>query len=235
MALLTFARHDAVRGRGDRRAPAGWPLPAGRCGKLSAMNLALRKPMTMPEFFEWGSRHEFRYEFDGSQPVAMTGGTRAHPTIQRNLAVSLTDRLRGKPGNFLGSDLKIEAAGRICYPDGFVVCSPGPNTSTVVADPIVVFEILGPSTLSTDRIAKHEDYRATPSIQRYVILEQDRIADPWRRPGRQSRVSKLITQNSSPMRHTKPTLKQPSLKPRAGFPNCNLPSLFDDIILGHEI
>jgi len=30
-------------------------------------------------------------------------------------------------------------------------------------------------------------------------------------------------------------LKQTRLKPRAGFPNCNLPSLFDDIILGHEV
>jgi Uma2 family endonuclease len=140
------------------------------------MNLPLRKPMTLPEFLEWESGQEFRYEFDGFQPVAMTGGTRAHATIQRNLAVSLTGRLRGTPCNFLGSDLKIEAAGRIRYPDGFVVCSPGPNTSTVVTDPIVVFEILSPSTSSTDRIEKHEEYRATPSIQRYVILEQDRIA-----------------------------------------------------------
>ncbi len=140
------------------------------------MNLALRKPMTLPEFLEWESGQEFRYEFDGFQPVAMTGGTRAHAAIQRNLAVSLSGRLRGKPCNFLGSDLKIEAAGRIRYPDGFVVCSPGPNTSTVVTDPIVVFEILSPSTSSTDRIEKHEEYRATPSIQRYVILEQDRIA-----------------------------------------------------------
>ncbi|MGB6175555.1 MAG: Uma2 family endonuclease [Methylocella sp.] len=132
--------------------------------------------MTLPEFLEWELRQEFRYEFDGFRPVAMTGGTRAHATIQRNLAVSLTGRLRGTPCNFLGSDLKIEAAGRIRYPDGFVVCSRGPNASTIVTDAIVVFEILGPSTSSTDRIEKHEEYRATPSIRRYVILEQDRIA-----------------------------------------------------------
>jgi Uma2 family endonuclease len=140
------------------------------------MNLGFRKSMTMPEFLEWESRQEFRYEFDGFQPVAMTGGTRAHAAIQRNLAVTLTARLRGKPCNFFGSDLKIEAAGRIRYPDGFVVCSPGPNTSTVVSDPIVIFEILSESTSSTDRIEKHEEYRATPSIQRYLILEQNRIA-----------------------------------------------------------
>lgn len=96
--------------------------------------------------------------------------------IQRNLAISLGGRLRGPPCQFYGSDLKIEVAGRIRSPDGFVVCSPGPNTSTVVKDPVVIFEVISPSTSGTDRIVKTREYQATPSVQRYVILEQDRIA-----------------------------------------------------------
>jgi Uma2 family endonuclease len=140
------------------------------------MNQALRKTLTLAEFLEWEQNQELRYEFDGFQPVAMTGGTFAHARIQANLAISLGGRLRGKPCTFLGSDLKIEVAGRIRYPDGFVVCSPVSNKSTVVADPVVVFEILSPSTSGTDRIAKNREYAATPSVQRYVILEQDRIA-----------------------------------------------------------
>lgn len=39
------------------------------------MNVALRKPMALPEFLAWEERQELRYEFDGVQPVAMTGGT----------------------------------------------------------------------------------------------------------------------------------------------------------------
>jgi Uma2 family endonuclease len=46
----------------------------------------------------------------------------------------------------------------------------------VVTDPIVVFEVLSDSTSRTDRISKLRKYGATPSIQRYVILEQDAIA-----------------------------------------------------------
>jgi Uma2 family endonuclease len=140
------------------------------------MNQTLRKTLTLAEFLEWEQNQELRYEFDGFQPVAMTGGTAAHASIQANLAISLGGRLRGKPCTFFGSDLKIEVAGRIRYPDGFVVCSPVSNKSTVVADPVVVFEILSPSTSGTDRIAKNREYAATPSVQRYVILEQDRIA-----------------------------------------------------------
>jgi Uma2 family endonuclease len=144
--------------------------------RLSAMNIAMTKPMSLAEFLEWESRQELRYEFDGIQPIAMAGGTAAHNRIQRNLALALGSRLRGKPCEFFGSDLKIEVAGKIRYPDGFIVCSPLANTETVVRDPAVIFEVLSPSTSGKDRIVKNREYQATPSVQRYVILEQDRIA-----------------------------------------------------------
>ena len=59
---------------------------------MVAMNLAVRKPMSLAEFLEWEDRQELRYEFDGVEPSAMTGGTVAHATIQGNLA----DRYRRK-------------------------------------------------------------------------------------------------------------------------------------------
>jgi Uma2 family endonuclease len=142
------------------------------------MNLSVpvRKPMTLPEFLEWESRQELKYEFDGQNPVAMAGGTFAHAAIQGNLAVSLIGRLRGKPCKFVGSDLKIEVAGSSRYPDGFVVCSPVDNGAIIVNDPVVIFEVLSPSTASKDRTIKAREYQATASVQRYVMLEQDRIA-----------------------------------------------------------
>ena len=138
------------------------------------MNFALRKPMTLAEFLEWEEGQPLRYEFDGVGPVAMTGGTYGHSTIQRNLAFALTGRLRGKPCQFQGSDLKIQVGdGHIRYPDGMVVCSPINRTATVVHEPVVVFEVLSPSTAAKDRIVKAREYQATPSIRRYVMLEQD--------------------------------------------------------------
>ena len=140
------------------------------------MNLALRKPMTLAEFLEWEERQPLRYEFDGVGPVAMTGGTLAHARIQRNLAFALTGRLRGKPCEFLGSDLKIKTTDdHVRYPDGFVTCTGGENASTVVSDPVVIFEVLSPSTAGKDRIIKAREYQAMASVQRYVMLEQDRI------------------------------------------------------------
>jgi Uma2 family endonuclease len=46
----------------------------------------------------------------------------------------------------------------------------------VITDPVVIFEVLSPSTATTDHIVKKQEYRDTPSIQRYVMLEQDRQA-----------------------------------------------------------
>ena len=65
-------------------------------------------------------------------------------------------------------------AGSIQYPDALVVCSPTARGATVITEPVVVFEVLSPSTASVDHIVKNREYRDTPSIRRYVMLEQDR-------------------------------------------------------------
>jgi Uma2 family endonuclease len=140
------------------------------------MNFALRKPMTLAEFLEWEERQPMRYEFDGVGPVAMTGGTAGHADVQRNLAIAVGGRLRGKPCRFYGSDLKFQVAeGHVRYPDGMVVCSQVDRTTTVIYDPVIVFEVLSPSTTRDDRIVKAREYQATPSVQRYVMLEQDAV------------------------------------------------------------
>jgi Uma2 family endonuclease len=140
------------------------------------MNVALRRPMSLDDFLDWEERQELRYEFDGFQPVAMTGGTSEHSAIQRNLIIALGNRLRAKPCQVHGSELKIAVAGSIRYPDAFVVCTNIPRGTTVVTDSVVVFEVLSPSSSTTDRIVKNQEYRDTPSIRRYVMLEQDRQA-----------------------------------------------------------
>ena len=58
----------------------------------------------------------------------------------------------------------------------FVVCSPIARGATVITDPVVVFEVLSPTTASTDYVVKNQEYRDTSSIQRYVMLEQDQQA-----------------------------------------------------------
>jgi Uma2 family endonuclease len=140
------------------------------------MDVALGKPMTVERFLAWEERQPVRYEFDGIQPVAMTGGTAAHAAIQRNLITALTNRSRGNVCQPYGSELKIRVAGHIRYPDAFVVCTEVPPRSTVVDDPVIVFEGLSDSTATDDLVVKNAEYRATTSIKRYVVLPQTKAA-----------------------------------------------------------
>ena len=142
-----------------------------------AVSLALKLPMTLAEFLAWEAQQPLRYEFDGTAPVAMTGGSAGHASIQANLGAALLNRLRGSPCRFYGADLKLQvASGHIRYPDGMVVCHPVDRSETLVSDPVIVFEVLSPSTAREDRIVKAREYQATPSVQRYVMLDQDGIS-----------------------------------------------------------
>lgn len=137
------------------------------------MNVALRQRMSLADFLAWEERQELRHEFDGFEVYAMVGGTAAHAIVQRNLVTALTLRLRGRVCQAFGSELKIEVAGSIRYPDAFIVCTPVAPTTKVVTDPVVIFEVLSESTARVDRVTKNAEYRATASVRRYVMLEQD--------------------------------------------------------------
>jgi len=154
---------------------------------LTVMSVAVHQIMTLADFLAWEERQELRYEFDGFEPVGMTGGTIAHDQITFDLRAALAARLAGKPCRPLGPNVKIIVDGRVRYPDGFVVCQPAAPTATVADDPVVVFEVLSEGSSETDLIDKNREYRATPSIQRYVVLQQThkaaivfaRRADGW--------------------------------------------------------
>jgi len=151
------------------------------------MSIALRKPITLAEFLVWEERQEVRYEFDGVEPVDMTGGTVAHDQITFNLRMALTTRLAGKHCKAFGPNVKIIVDGRVRYPDVFVVCQKVDMRASVVENPVIVFEVTSEGTHKTDLIDKNREYRATPSIQRYVILQQthsaaivfERRGDAW--------------------------------------------------------
>ncbi len=137
--------------------------------------MTLRNPMTLDEFLAWERGQERKYEFDGFEPVAMTGGSLNHSAIASGAALALNGKLRG-PCRFYRGDVKILVAGRVRYPDAAVTCSPIDGTSDILPNPVVVFEVLSPSTATVGRVTKNAEYEATPSIQRYVMLEQTRVA-----------------------------------------------------------
>ena len=151
------------------------------------MTAALQKPMDLDQFLAWEERQALRHEYDGARISAMTGATGAHSAIQRNLIYSLTGRLRGKPCQPHGSELKIKMEHSVRYSDAFVICAPVAAAATFVTEPAVIFEILSKSTAREDYGPKAAEYQSIPALQRYVILQQthraaivfSRTAEGW--------------------------------------------------------
>ncbi len=140
------------------------------------------KPLTLDEFVACERTQPVRYEFDGTQPVAMTGGTIAADWVARRLLRALDRRLR-PPCEAFGENVKVLPAGRVRYPDVKVACGEFDPAADHV-DPVVVSEVLSPTTEMTDRRVKSAEYASIPSVMAYVLLAQERLAAtvlaaPW--------------------------------------------------------
>jgi Uma2 family endonuclease len=133
------------------------------------------KPSTLEEFLASERTQPVRYEFDGTQPVAMTGGTIAADRVARRLLRAFDRRLK-PPCEACGENVKVlTPTGRVRYPDVKMACGEFDPASDHV-DPVVVSEVLSPTTEMTDRRVKSAEYASMPSVMAYVLLAQDRPA-----------------------------------------------------------
>jgi Uma2 family endonuclease len=103
----------------------------------------------------------------------MTGGSLDHSTIASKLWTAMRDKLRGTGCRPFRGDAKIISNQGVRYPDLSVTCSPIEGRGDIVPEPVVVIEIISPSTAREDRGRKKFDYFATSSIRQYAIVEQD--------------------------------------------------------------
>ena len=61
------------------------------------------------------------------------------------------------------------------YPEAVVTCSRIAGDERLVPDPVVVFEVVSPSSVRTDQVIKLPEYQAVLSIKRYVLIERREI------------------------------------------------------------
>ena len=138
---------------------------------LAPMSATVRlTTMTRAQFLGWAEAQDERYEFDGFQPVAMTGVNSNHNRIAFNIHAALGRRLKNGCEPF-GMDMGIATIGdAVRYPDAVVTCSPV-GIVRLLPDPVVVFEVISPTSGHMDRVVKVREYAAVDSIRRYVIVE----------------------------------------------------------------
>jgi Uma2 family endonuclease len=108
----------------------------------------------------------------------MTGASRAHNVIAANVSRDLGNQLEGRPCEVYvaGMRVKVEAMGTYRYPDVVVACGDiafeDAELDTLL-NPVVVVEVLSPSTETVDRGEKFAHYRRLPSLRNYLLVSQD--------------------------------------------------------------
>ena len=108
----------------------------------------------------------------------MAGGSPRHAEIGGNAYAALHTQLRGKPCRPFNSDLRLEVleTKATFYPDVSVVCPPleySADDAYALTNPVVLIEVLSPSTETFDRGAKWAHYQRIPSLRDYVLISQN--------------------------------------------------------------
>jgi Uma2 family endonuclease len=136
-----------------------------------------------------------KHEYLGGVIHAMAGAGNLHNDIAINVTSTLHANLRGKPCRTCNSDTKIRvrlpSQVRYYYPDASVVCRPNPADDSYQDEPVVIVEVLSPSTRRVDLTEKKDAYLTIPSLMAYLLVEQDQPAVEVFRRGPQGFVAEL--------------------------------------------
>ncbi len=142
------------------------------------MSAALKRNLISVEDYLAGElRSPTKHEYLGGIVHAMAGARVSHNQVASNTLISLGSRLRGKPCRPFGSDMKIRVVVhgqvRFYYPDVSVICRSNPPEELFQSEPVVIVEVLSKTTRRTDLTEKKDAYLTIPSLQVYVLIEQE--------------------------------------------------------------
>ena len=132
------------------------------------------------EYLEGERSADVRHEYVDGRAYAMAGASDDHNRITRNILTALDNALRGKLCEPFATDMMVKIppafAEAFYYPDVLVACDPTDSAKYYRERPSLIFEVLSPETERTDRREKAIAYRQIPTIEAYVLIEQDHVA-----------------------------------------------------------
>ncbi len=145
--------------------------------------IAKTRSMTVEEYFAFEEASDIRNEYIDGELYSMTGGTRKHGLLISYTISVLIDLLADNECEIYPSVMRVRIdAAKYVYPDISVVCGESrfeDEKEVTLLNPTVVVEVTSLSSLVNDHISKVELYRAVPSIEGYLILDQERVFAEW--------------------------------------------------------
>jgi Uma2 family endonuclease len=140
------------------------------------MNAPTRLRMTADEFILWAMEQPEgkRYELVGGEVFPMSPERVGHNEVKTAVLVSLRSafRERGLVGQVFGDGMAVRVDETTIYePDALVRLGDRlPRDAVEIKDPVIVVEVLSPSTQSVDTGIKLTDYFRLPSMRHYLVV-----------------------------------------------------------------
>ncbi|HEU4881112.1 MAG TPA: Uma2 family endonuclease, partial [Longimicrobium sp.] len=135
--------------------------------------------ITLDDFIAAAEVSEERLEFVDGQILAMSGASLEHGLIVSQIATSLANQLRGRPCGVVsqGTLVRAKEGDHAFLPDVAVFCGQPQRDRLrgvdLLLNPVLLVEVLSPSTTNYDHGRKWESYRGIASLQHYLLVSQN--------------------------------------------------------------
>ncbi len=134
--------------------------------------------MTEAEYLAFADEQEFKHEYSDGHVYAMTGGSVRHGVITASTSTHINNQLGERDCSVTSSDVRVFIAHKQTYryPDVTVFCDDPiyrEGRTDTLTNPVLLVEVLSPSTTGIDHTDKLAEYTRLDSLQAYLLISQD--------------------------------------------------------------
>ena len=134
--------------------------------------------MTLDEFLAWDDGTDRRYELWDGVVTAMAPPMPRHGLLAAALSGEIRSAVRARPPCRVFSEAGIALPHRkdtFYVADLAVICEPLRPNDRLIRNPVLIVEVLSPSTAAIDRQIKVPDYRRIPSVQEILLIDSETV------------------------------------------------------------
>ena len=136
--------------------------------------------ITAEEYLVLERKATVKSEYLNGEIRAMPRVNFAHNLITVDIGTELNIQSRGRGWEVCISNMRVRTCpkGAYFYPDVVAVCGEPrfeDNVFDTLLNPILIIEVLSPSTEAYDKSEKFRHYQELASLQEYILVSQDRV------------------------------------------------------------
>lgn len=133
----------------------------------------LKTKVSVEDYLQGEKISPAKREYVEGEIYAMAGTSDNHNRIVNEFVTLLSNHLRDSKCEPFSADIKVKVTKNVYYyPDVLVSCEEEPEDPYFRNQPILIIEVVSPSTEHIDRREKLLFYQQMPSVQEYVVVDQ---------------------------------------------------------------